>query len=220
MTHSTPLTRRAILAGGAAGVVACASASLCSQGFADESDKTTEKDIAVNNPQNVQFGFLVRPANCQGCGDCVVACREGNELPQSVADRRWVTSVPKNRGTLHASTSCMHCAEPQCAAVCPAGAISKGVGGIVSVDKARCIGCRYCRQACPYDVPTYSEAGMDKCDYCLSSGIPLGDDPWCVRACIFGALYHGTMEQLVHDAPDAYLIAAAGGPSCLIAQRQ
>ena len=72
--------------------------------------------------------------------------------------------------------------------VCPAGAISKDAHGIVKVNPDVCIGCKYCFQACPYEVPKYNSVSMDKCDCCQGSGVAIGEDPYCVRACKFGAL--------------------------------
>lgn len=94
------------------------------------------------------------------------------------------------------STSCMHCEEPACLAVCPAEAIQKRADGIVVVDKTHCIGCRYCSQACPFEVPHFLPEGMDKCDCCLGNGIAAGDIPYCVQECRTGALRFGTMQEL------------------------
>ena len=114
----------------------------------------------------------------------------------------------------------MHCADPNCLRVCPAGAISKGEAGIVSVDPDRCIGCKYCFQACPYGVPKYNGVSMDKCDCCLGSGVAPGDTPHCVSACGFGALTYGAMEELQAEATRRHAEAAPVGeecgPSCLL----
>lgn len=93
----------------------------------------------------------------------------------------------------------MHCAEPQCVHVCPASALSKRAeDGIVVVDRDLCVGCHYCLYACPYDVPTYDDGGLVKCDMCLSLG--LGEDgrpsPHCVATCPLQALYFGTTEEI------------------------
>ena len=49
----------------------------------------------------------------------------------------------------------MHCEEPTCASVCPVKALHKTELGPVVYDETRCIGCRYCMQACPFQVPSY-----------------------------------------------------------------
>lgn len=166
---------------------------------------------------DVQYGFLVDLSKCVNCKKCVAACRAANELSDDTPDRRVVRAYYDERGyKTTVSTSCMHCAEPSCQTVCPAGAITKGEGGIVDVNKERCIGCKYCYQACPYEVPHYNAAGMDKCDCCIHAGVEVGDTPHCVQACLFDALHYGTLDDLKAAAPDARVIAEANNPSCLV----
>lgn len=121
-------------------------------------------------PYAGRVGFLVKPHNCLNCQACVEACRKFNKTPESRPARRHITKYEKDGEALFVSTSCMHCEEPACASVCPAGAIKKAEDGVVYVDKDRCIGCKYCYQACPFGVPTYSSAAMDKCDCCTLGG--------------------------------------------------
>lgn len=173
--------------------------------------------VADGANAGVQYGFLVYASKCVNCEKCVAACRQQNGLSDETPDRRRITVVANAKGEeMSVSTSCMHCAQPSCERVCPAGAISKGACGIVSVDKNVCIGCKYCYQACPYDVPRYSAEAMDKCDCCLDAGIAPGDTPYCVRACIFNALKYGPIEELKKQAPDAVVVASINNPSCLI----
>ena len=167
---------------------------------------------------DVQYGFLVDMTRCVGCELCVDVCREHNQLSDDTPDRRRVSSyLDKHDQPTYVSTSCMHCGEPSCLRVCPAGAISKGDAGIVSVDQERCIGCKYCFQACPYEVPRYNSVAMDKCDCCLGAGVPAGETPHCVRACKFDALRYGPLDELMAQANDAAVpIAQANDPSCLL----
>lgn len=166
-----------------------------------------------------QYGFLMDTANCVNCGNCATACRNYNDIPEGTAGRRKVVAYePKKGERAYVSTSCMHCEDPSCETVCPAGAISKGEGGVVTVDKKRCIGCKYCHQACPYGVPHYDEEGMDKCDCCLGSGVKLGDTPHCVDACHYDALHYGPVDDLVAAYGDrAKRIAGPTQPSAWLA---
>lgn len=169
--------------------------------------------------ENTQYGFLVHPDNCVKCERCVDACRRANKTPADVEARRQVVSYTSSfNKTLNVSLGCMHCEDPACARVCPAGAISKRDDGIVAVDTDRCIGCKYCHEACPFGIPHYDEAGMDKCDCCLEAGVPAGEEPNCAAACMFNALEfgkideleakcHGTARRIEADTNPAYLLA-------------
>ena len=104
--------------------------------------------------------------------------------------------------------------------MCPAGAITKGDAGIVSTNKDVCIGCKYCFEACPYGVPNYNSVAMDKCDCCLDAGVAPGEEPYCVRACKFGALEYGPLDDLYalaeKQGKTAVPVGEAGAPSCLL----
>lgn len=164
-----------------------------------------------------RVGFLVKPANCLNCQACVDACRKFNKTSKSRPARRKITKYEKDGEALFVSTSCMHCEEPACAAVCPAGAIAKASDGVVLVDEERCIGCKYCYQACPFGVPGYSKESMDKCDCCTLGGTRPGNSPRCAEACNFGALHFGTVEELLAQCPDAQVVESSTKPSFYVA---
>lgn len=170
-----------------------------------------------NSPFAGRVGFLVKPHNCLNCQACVAACRKFNKTPESRPARRHITKYEKDGEALFVSTSCMHCEEPACASVCPAGAIKKAEDGVVYVDKERCIGCKYCYQACPFGVPTYSSEAMDKCDCCTLDGTRPGNAPRCAEACNFGALHFGTVDELLAQCPDAKVVEASTKPSFYLA---
>ena len=210
------LTRRSLLQGasvlGGAVVAAGAISAFGSTAHADDGD------ASASAPDGVQYGFLMDISKCVDCRRCVDACRTMNQLSDDTPDRRVITHfVNSKKEEVTLSTSCMHCAKPSCLQVCPAGAITKGAGGIVSVDKDRCIGCKYCYQACPYEVPHYNAVAMDKCDCCLGAGVAAGDTPHCVKACIFDALRYGPLDELLASTDGAAVpIAEPNNPSCLV----
>lgn len=216
MTDQTIVSRRALLAGAALGATALASgAFIVPAGQALATPGSTESF----NPRNKQYGFLVKPENCSNCGKCVQTCRKHSETPPEAPSRRKITAYQRKgaEGEVYVSTSCMHCVEPSCAAVCPAGAIEKKVGGIVAVNKDRCIGCKYCYQACPFGVPQYNDEAMDKCDCCLGAGVKPGEQTWCARACKFDALRYGLIDDLLAACPEATVVQAPTKPSLLMA---
>lgn len=113
---------------------------------------------------------------CIKCYACQVACKQWHKTKAGTTSRRnvieYTSGTFPNVQRVFYSKGCMHCEEPACAAVCPAGAITKRAeDGIVVVDRDKCIGCHYCYFACPFGIPDYDDGGMDKCDMCLSLGV-------------------------------------------------
>jgi anaerobic dimethyl sulfoxide reductase subunit B (iron-sulfur subunit) len=142
----------------------------------------------------------------------MVACKDKNDLPAGVRWRRvyeysggeWMVepdgTFRQDVFAYYLSVSCNHCDRPICVEVCPTTAMNQGKDGIVTVEQAKCVGCRYCEWACPYGAPQYHvERGvMTKCDFCKdelqSAGVPA-----CVAACPTRALSFGEFEKPERD---------------------
>lgn len=215
---TTALDRRsAVKIAAAASLLAAGGACIFMVDAAHAEDEGRAEGGRETGPYAGRVGFLVKPHNCLNCQACVEACRKFNKTPESRPTRRHITKYEKDGEALFVSTSCMHCEEPACASVCPAGAIKKAEDGVVYVDKDRCIGCKYCYQACPFGVPTYSSAAMDKCDCCTLGGTRPGNAPRCAEACKFGALHFGTVDELLAQCPDAKVVEASTKPSFYLA---
>lgn len=215
---TTALDRRsAVKIAAAASLLAAGGACIFMVDAAHAEDEGRAEGGRETGPYAGRVGFLVKPHNCLNCQACVEACRKFNKTPESRPARRHITRYEKDGEALFVSTSCMHCEEPACASVCPAGAIKKAEDGVVYVDKDRCIGCKYCYQACPFGVPTYSSAAMDKCDCCTLGGTRPGNAPRCAEACKFGALHFGTVDELLAQCPDAKVVEASTKPSFYLA---
>ena len=215
---TTALDRRsAVKIAAAASLLAAGGACIFMVDAAHAEDEGRAEGGRETGPYAGRVGFLVKPHNCLNCQACVEACRKFNKTPESRPARRHITKYEKDGEALFVSTSCMHCEEPACASVCPAGAIKKAEDGVVYVDKDRCIGCKYCYQACPFGVPTYSSAAMDKCDCCTLGGTRPGNAPRCAEARKFGALHFGTVDELLAQCPDAKVVEASTKPSFYLA---
>src|SRR5206468_8371456 len=102
----------------------------------------------------LRYGFVIDQRRCIGCHACTVACKEENQVPLG-AFRTWVKYV--ERGTFphtrryFAVLRCNHCDAAPCVTICPTVALYRRPDGIVDLDGDRCIGCKACMQACPYD---------------------------------------------------------------------
>lgn len=146
---------------------------------------------------------------CIGCGACYDACKEKNNLPRTTNDflsdklSSKTFTVVKVRSNRFVRRMCMHCLDPTCASVCPVGALQKTVSGPVIYDDTRCMGCRYCMAACPFNIPTYQwDAAwplVKKCTMChdrLSAGFATA----CSAACPTGATKFGDRDELIAEA--------------------
>jgi formate dehydrogenase iron-sulfur subunit len=112
-------------------------------------------------------------------------------------------TVVMEKGDYYIRKQCMHCQEPSCASVCPVGALEKTPEGPVVYDAGRCIGCRYCMQACPFNVPRYQWSSnvpaVVKCDGCIDR-IRQGGEPACAEACPAEGVVAGTREGILEEA--------------------
>lgn len=96
---------------------------------------------------------------CTGCGGCIIACMNENNLPEGV---RWSGKLTETLGRFphvryhYRPTLCNHCENAPCVRGCPTKALHKAEGGITMHDPNKCIGCRYCMVNCPYGVIHYN----------------------------------------------------------------
>ncbi len=140
---------------------------------------------------NLRWIMVIDTARCIGCQSCAVACKRENGVPEGVF-RTWVKSVEKGRFPHvqrgHLPINCNQCEDPVCVSVCPVKATYQREDGLVLVDPHRCIGCQYCKAACPYEV-RYLEPQkkiISKCFFCHHR-LDAGRLPACVEACPTGA---------------------------------
>lgn len=102
----------------------------------------------------MKYGFVIDNRKCIGCHACTTACKSEHDVPVGV-NRTWVKQVEKgefpNTRRLFSVMRCNHCTDAPCVEICPTEALYFRDDGIVDFDKDRCIGCKSCMQACPYD---------------------------------------------------------------------
>ena len=145
------------------------------------------------------YGFVIDQRKCIGCHACSVACKSENRVPLGV-NRTWVKyvetgSFPHTRRHFQVNR-CNHCANPPCVRICPVTAMYQRADGIVEFDSERCIGCKACLQACPYDA-IYIDPETDtaaKCHYCAHR-TDIGLEPACVIVCPTHAIIARTVRQ-------------------------
>lgn len=153
----------------------------------------------------MSHSILLDTTRCIGCGACSAACKEQNELGLEIEGRTtaYTWTTVEQRAGVNVRRMCMHCLEPTCASVCPVGAMRKSENGPVLYDAYKCIGCRYCIQACPFDVPKYqwdrAVPVVGKCVMCASR-LREGKPTACATVCPTGATVYGDRDQLVAEA--------------------
>lgn len=149
-----------------------------------------------------RYGMLIDTSNCIGCYACRTACQRQNGLDPKVDYIRYETRETGSFPFVGFETiplQCMHCEDAPCAKVCPTGATYIDDKGIVVVDEERCIGCRYCMAACPYQVRVHNKAtgAVEKCKFCHHWVYEHPETPscTCVSACVTGCRIFGDLDD-------------------------
>jgi Fe-S-cluster-containing dehydrogenase component len=174
----------------------------------------TEASEAPQAPPDA-VGMLYDATRCIGCRACVTACKTANDLPGNIYDppedlsgnTKNIIKKYEENGELasYMKAQCMHCLDPACTRACMVGAFKKRDYGIVTWDPGRCIGCRYCQVACPYNIPKFqwdtANPKIVKCEMCLHM-LKVGKQPGCCQACPKEAVIYGTYTDLLADAKE------------------
>lgn len=175
-----------------------------------------------------KYGMAIDTKRCTGCNMCSMACRVDHNLPNDVLYSRAVTdgsehfrvptgTYPNALNMTFYTRACQHCDKPSCLEVCPTGATYKREeDGLVLVDNEKCIGCKSCIAACPYDgartllpdEPTYpldfkigdyraqdhKPNTVEKCTFCVER-LDNDERPLCIDLCPAVARYFGDLDD-------------------------
>lgn len=147
----------------------------------------------------MKYGFIIDNRKCIGCHACTTACKSEHDVAVGV-NRTYVKQVEKgefpNTRRIFSVMRCNHCTDAPCVEICPVEALYTREDGIVDFDNNRCIGCKSCMQACPYDAlyidPETNTAA--KCNYCAHR-VEVGREPACVSVCPEHAIIAGDMDN-------------------------
>jgi formate dehydrogenase iron-sulfur subunit len=149
--------------------------------------------------------LLIDLTMCIGCNSCQEACKKENNLPEGEEKKLSATAYTalEEHNGVFVRRMCQQCLEPTCVSVCPVGAFKKTDEGPVLYDESKCIGCRYCIQACPFQVPRYEWSStyprVQKCRFCYEH-VKRGLQTVCAEACPTGATKFGDRDDLIREA--------------------
>ena len=175
------------------------------------------------------YGCLVDVSRCVGCRKCEMACNAVNDLPEPDRPFDDLTVFDDDRRPGHGAftvvnrhftgrlddrnqpaptfvkVQCMHCQDPACASACITGALRKQENGAVIYNVSRCIGCRYCMIACPFQIPAYEfhdplTPRVRKCTFCFERISEDGGLPGCASICPVEAITFGKRSDLLRIA--------------------
>lgn len=181
--------------------------------------QSSQAQAASQSPPSSQKGMLIDITRCVGCRLCKRACASKwgldptDEHPSN--QWTWLTQVASADGPRYVRNQCFHCLDPACVSACPVAALRKTAEGAVIYEEARCLGCRYCMLACPFQIPRYEwhswNPAVTKCVFCYDR-LAEGEAPACAVACPTGATLFGDREALLAEArrriaahPDRYV---------------
>lgn len=164
-------------------------------------------------PYKPHYTMVIRQNRCIDCERCMEACVKTNHVPPSGYRTKVLMQMrpvgPQEEERVFMPVLCNHCNRPPCVRVCPTTATYKDKKtGIVRMNPKRCIGCKTCMAACPYNARYFKEEGraVDKCDFCYETRLSKGETKTaCAVACpagvrVFGDLtdYESEAYKLIH----------------------
>ena len=172
--------------------------------------------VAVAKETSQQYAMLQDTTRCIGCQACEIACSEKNGFPapekepetenqrSTGTDALTVVNAHKtDKGIVFAKEQCMHCDQPACVSACLVNAMYKTDAGPVIWREDKCMGCRYCMVACPFDVPKFEYGSLNpkinKCVMCFDR-LREGQVPACSEACPQEAILFGKRGDLLDIA--------------------
>ena len=165
-------------------------------------------------PYSPHYSMIIRQDRCIDCELCKEACVKTNHVPnygyRTTILERHIPRGTETKQPEFMPVLCNHCNNPPCVRVCPTTATYKDkMTGIVKMETKKCIGCKTCMVACPYNARYFNHEirAVDKCDFCFNSRLSKGEKiTACAEACpadvrIFGDLSdsESRVYNMVHD---------------------
>ncbi|MCO5183157.1 MAG: 4Fe-4S dicluster domain-containing protein [Anaerolineae bacterium] len=211
--NTTKMDRRSFLKWGSA-TLAVAAVGVGVKGYSAEKPNSAETKSHSPEQSNHRWAMVIDQSKCTGCDRCVMACSAHNDVAPDMAWTRIEEAGTVGDRPVFMPIPCQQCQNAPCVDVCPVKANHIRPDGIVTIDYDRCIGCRYCQIACPYDarkfnwevytddnpavpewgqpdIPRRPRGVVEKCSFCyeridrgLAFGLTPGVDQMATPACV------------------------------------
>ncbi len=149
--NSRSWSRRRVLGGFGAAASMAAAVTVIPLSQIPVASRPESIKAASATTTNRQWGMVIDMRLCDGCNQCQVDCQKTHYLAK---DQEWIkvfTLVDDQGNKSFMPRLCMMCENAPCLKVCPTGATFKNPEGVILVDQSKCIGCRMCMVACPYE---------------------------------------------------------------------
>jgi len=160
------------------------------------------RSFVENYPYKPHYCMVIREGLCIDCQQCIDACKKTNDVPDygfrtRILEKLSPDAIGRKRGYM--PILCNHCNDAPCVRACPTHATYKDpVNGIVRMDSKKCIGCKTCMLACPYDARYFNDErhAVDKCDFCYETRLSQGQKlTACAAICPTGARIFGDISD-------------------------
>jgi Fe-S-cluster-containing dehydrogenase component len=159
-------------------------------------------EFAEKYPYKPHYSMVIRQDRCIDCERCIEACIVTNDVPEygyrtAILQKDSPDAIGQKREFI--PVLCNHCNNPPCVRACPTRATYKDKhNGIVMMDYKKCIGCKTCVVACPYNARYFNEEkhAIDKCNFCFDTRLSKGEKlTACAAACPAGARIFGDLSD-------------------------
>lgn len=160
------------------------------------------EEAAAKYPYKPHYSMALRQDRCIDCERCMDACIITNNVPEyGYRTRILQKDTPDAIGqkTEFIPMLCNQCNNPPCVRACPTKATYKHkTNGIVMMEYKKCIGCKTCVVACPYNARYFNEEkhAIDKCNFCYDTRLSKGEKlTACAAACPAGVRIFGDLSD-------------------------
>ncbi len=162
----------------------------------------SSEEFRKKYPYKPHYSMVILEGRCIDCERCMEACAKTNDVPDygyrtTILEKDVPDAIGRKREFI--PVLCNQCNNPPCVRACPTKATYKDKqNGIVMMHYEKCIGCKTCVLACPYNARYFNEEkhAIDKCNFCFDTRLSKGEKlTACAAACPAGVRIFGDLSD-------------------------